>query len=100
VIPSDCADVFIAFGGKVRLRIYFCPIIHRAQGYPSKRDLSTGLKRDGKLATWFEAIHSDIVKCVYCLLHTFTTSHPVRIWEIYDPKVCTRRGHFTQSADL
>jgi hypothetical protein len=56
--------------------------------------LSTGLNHGGKsLANWFEVIHSDIVKYVHRLLHVITTSHPVRVWGIYDPKkVCTGRG--------
>jgi hypothetical protein len=101
-MSSDCADVFIVLESKVRLRIYFCPIIYQAQGYPSRWGLSTGLNHGGKsLANLFEVIHSDIVRYIRRLLHFFTTSHPVRVWGIYDPqKVCTHRRHFTQSADV
>lgn len=93
MISSDCADGFVVLESEVWLEIYFWPIIYRAQGYPSRWDLSTGFNRGGKsLESLFGVIHSDIVKYVDRPLHTLTTSHPVRVWSIYDPKkVCTRR---------
>jgi hypothetical protein len=77
-------------------------IIHRAQGYPSRWGLSTGLNHRGKsLEIWFEGVHSDIVKYVHRILHIFTTSQSIRVWGIYDPnKVCTRCPYSTQSVDL
>ena len=103
MIPSIGADIFIVLESKLRLRIYSIsvPLFIEPEGIRVGRvcrqlTIMVETRCHYSLAYWLEVIHSDIVTSVRHLLHIFTTSHPVKVWGVYDPKVCTRRGHFAQ----